>query len=566
MEKFSGAHALMRSLLAQGVDTIFGYPGGAIMPVYDALYDYRESLRHILVRHEQGATHAAEGYSKVAKKAGVVLVTSGPGATNLVTGIADAMMDSIPLVCITGQVAQKALGTDAFQETDVIGITIPITKWNYQIVSAAEIPLIIAKAFYVAQTGRPGPVVIDITKNAQVEVAEFETFKPSLSVAMPRRRLEPQTPSDHALQRASELIASSKRPLILAGHGVLISKAAEELKAFAEKSGIPVALTLHGLSCFPSRHPLCVGMLGMHGNYGPNLLTNSADLLIAVGMRFDDRVTGDLSTYATRARVIHIEIDPAEVGKNVPVEVALVTDAKAALQGLIPLVKRGSYDSWIGEFQKCSDQEISKVISTAIDPKEGLIKMSEVIHHLSEQSKGQAVIVADVGQHQMMAARYYRYALPDSWITSGGLGTMGFALPAALGACVGRPDRQVVAVIGDGCFQMTLQELGTIAQEKLPVKVVILNNHFLGMVRQWQELFFDNRYSFVHMESPDFVKLCDAYGIAAERISERSDLEGALERMLSYQGSFVLEVSVETEQNVFPMVPAGCGVSDIRLE
>lgn len=567
MARMTGAQALMEALLAQGVTTVFGYPGGAIMPAYDALFNYRDRLHHVLVRHEQGASHAAEGYARMTGRAGVVIATSGPGATNLVTGIADAMIDSVPIVCITGQVAKKALGTDAFQETDVIGITIPITKWNYQITTASEIPFILAKAFHVAESGRPGPVVIDITKNAQVESFDCDgifSFQPEQLVRT--RSLAPKLPDPDAIARASKLINEAKKPLILAGHGVLIAKAVAELKLFAERGGIPVALTLHGLSAFPTGHPLYVGMLGMHGNYGPNLLTNAADVIIAVGMRFDDRVTGDLATYASMARVVHIEIDPAEINKVIKAEVAINADAKVALDGLLPKIDEKRRDSWVAEFNKCHDEEVRKVIEHAINPGTGPLKMSEAVARLSEATKGEAVVVADVGQHQMMAARYYRYMLPDSWVTSGGLGTMGFALPAAIGVKMGAPDREVVVIVGDGGFQMTPQELGTIAQENLNIKVMILNNSFLGMVRQWQQLFFDNRYSFVNITNPDFVMLSTAYGIAAARVSERDDLASAIRTMLDHKGPYVLEVVVETEQNVFPMVPAGCGVADVRLE
>lgn len=552
----------MMSLIAEGVDTIFGYPGGAIMPAYDALYDYRQELRHVLVRHEQGAAHAAEGYARATGRPGVCLVTSGPGATNLVTGIADALMDSVPIVCITGQVNKKFLGTDAFQETDVIGVTIPITKWNYQVTCVEEIAPVIAKAFYIARSGRPGPVLIDITKNAQCDMVEFayERYHDLKSYSV-RFDVDQQK-----LRAAADLIDAARKPYMFVGHGVLISRAMDEVLQLAEKAGIPVGSTLHGLSAFPPQHELYTGMLGMHGNYGPNKLTNEADLIIAVGMRFDDRVTGDLSTYAKKAKVIHIEIDPSEIDKNVKTDVALVGDAKTMLQGLIPLVKENKHPLWLEEFRQCDLLEYEKVIKHGCHPEEGALKMSEVVRVLSDASRGEAVVVADVGQHQMMAARYYRYKKHDSYITSGGLGTMGFALPAACGAKIGAPHREIIAVIGDGGFQMTFQELGMIAQEKLPVKIVILNNNFLGMVRQWQELFFDNRYSFVHLQNPDFVKLADAFGIAAERVSERSGLHGAIDRMLKSEGPYLLDVTVEQEQNVFPMVPSGACISNVRLE
>ncbi|MCB0323805.1 MAG: biosynthetic-type acetolactate synthase large subunit [Bdellovibrionales bacterium] len=560
--KISGSEALWRALLNEGVDTVFGYPGGAIMPVYDALYDFQDSVRHILVRHEQGAAHAAQGYARVTGRAGVAMATSGPGATNLVTGIADALMDSVPLVCITGQVFANLLGTDAFQETDVIGVTIPITKWNYQVTKAEEIPEAIAKAFYIAQKGRPGPVLVDITKNAQVELFEYQPRKvDNLPNFFPRPALK-----ESAIAQAVEIINASKQPLILCGHGVLISGCEQELQQLAERADIPIACTLHGLSSIPSTFPQYVGMLGMHGNYGPNRLTNKADVIIAVGMRFDDRVTGKLSTYATEAKVIHIDIDAAELNKNVRALVGINADAKEALQAILPGVARAQRPAWFAQFAECHEKEYATVIEREILPSEGELKMAEVIHQLSELTAGEAIVVGDVGQHQMISARYYRFAKPHSWITSGGLGTMGFALPAAMGAKVAAPEREVIAVIGDGCFQMTIQELGTIAQENLGVKAVILNNNFLGMVRQWQELFFDRRYSFVEMKNPDFVAISKGFGITAERVSERSELTAALRRMLETDGPYVLEVMVEKEDNVFPMVPAGACVSDVRLE
>lgn len=558
----SGSYAVMEALVRQGVDTIFGYPGGAIMPIYDALYDYRDRVRHILVRHEQGATHAAEGYARMTGRAGVCFATSGPGATNLVTGIADAMLDSVPMVCITGQVPKHLLGTDAFQETDVIGVTMPVTKWNYQVTEPEEIPQIISKAFQIAEGGRPGPVVIDITKNAQIDSAEV-SFEP--------HRLRPhvwtQPVADtEALQRAAELIESAERPYLLVGHGVLIAKAEEKLREFVEHTGIPIASTLHGLSAFPTDHPLYVGMLGMHGNYGPNLLTNEADVIIALGMRFDDRVTGKVDNYARQAKIIHIDIDAAELSKNIGPDVAVLADAKQALVGLLPLLNKKSYPEWEKQFSDCRTEEEEKVMQAELYPTEGGLRMGEVIRVLSEATKGEAVVVADVGQHQMMTARYYGFKKANSWVTSGGLGTMGFALPAAFGAQVGAPDRTVLAIIGDGGFQMNIQELGTIAQEKLPVKIVVLNNNYLGMVRQWQELFFDNRYSFVELENPDFVAIAKGFGIEASRVAERTDLDGAVKELLSYEGPRLLEVMVEKEQNVFPMVPSGAGVGDIRLE
>jgi acetolactate synthase-1/2/3 large subunit len=562
VRELTGSQLLLELLLSAGVDTIFGYPGGAIMPVYDALYDYRDRLRHVLVRHEQGATHAAEGYARVRGKAGVCMATSGPGATNLVTGIADAMLDSVPMVCITGQVSKSFLGTDAFQETDIIGITIPITKWNTQVTSAEELLAAIPKAFAVAQSGRPGPVLIDITKNAQ-----FEKITVPVSKLNPAHTLECRQVVDlSALKQAADLINQAERPLMLVGHGVLISGAQSELATFVEKTGIPVASTLLGLSAFPTDHPLYAGMLGMHGNYGPNVLTNKADLLIAVGMRFDDRVTGKLSEYARTAKIIHIDIDRAELNKNVQVTAGLVADARQALRNLLPLVGPRNHDAWIEEFHKCHALEHEKVIAGDLASRDGRPRMSKVINDLSEVTDGNAIVVADVGQHQMATARYYRFKNPDSFLTSGGLGTMGYALPAAVGAAIGRRDKTVVAVIGDGGFQMTLQELGTIAQEQLPVKTIILNNNFLGMVRQWQQLFFDKRYSFVHLDNPNFIKLAEAYGIPAKQVSMCGDVRSAIEEMWSAPGPFLLEVLVEKEDNVFPMVPAGASVDDIRLE
>ena len=560
--KMSGAAAIMQSLLDEGVDTVFGYPGGAIMPAYDALFDFREKLRHVLVRHEQGAAHAAEGYARVTGRAGVCLVTSGPGATNLVTGIADAMLDSVPMVCITGQVHKDLLGTDAFQETDVIGVTMPITKWNYQVTEAAEIPYIISKAFFIAQNGRPGPVLVDITKNAQVSECDYEYKRVT---ELPNFNPEPKF-DDQSLAHAAEVINSAKKPYLLVGHGVLISKAQKELLALAEKAGIPMACTLHGLSAVPVTHPLYVGLLGMHGNYGPNVLTNEADVIIAVGMRFDDRVTGSLKNYATNAKIVHIDIDPAEIDKNLKTYAPLIANAKTALKALEPLIEKTSHDEWLAEFRRCMDAEEEKVIKHGLHPEAGELKMGEVVHVLSEISKGEAIVVADVGQHQMMAARYYKFRHPDSYITSGGLGTMGFALPAAMGAKIGSPNRQVIAVIGDGGFQMTFQELGTIAQEQLPVKIVILNNNFLGMVRQWQELFFEKRYSFVDLHNPNFVKLAEAFDIPAKKVAVREELEAGIRTMLDTKGPYLLEVVCEKEQNVFPMVPAGASVTDIRLE
>lgn len=560
----TGAEALMLSLVAEGVDTIFGYPGGAIMPTYDALYHYTDHLKHILVRHEQGAGHAAQGYARMTGRAGVALVTSGPGATNLITPITDALLDSTPMVCIVGQVYSRLLGTDAFQEADVIGISMPVTKWNYQVTRADEVAEVIAKAFYIAQTGRPGPVLIDFTRTAQMEKTSkpFSYKKCETLVSYRPRRV----PKPEQVQAAADLINRAKRPYLLAGHGILISKAEEELKEFVEKTGIPVATTLLGMSAIDVDHPNYVGWLGMHGNYGPNVLTNECDVLIAVGMRFDDRVTGDLTTYAKQAKVVHIEIDPAEIDKNVKANAPVIGDAKECLRALLPLVKAARHDEWRAEFDKYAAIEDEKITVPTLHHTGHEIKMGEVIHLLSEKTNGEAVTVTDVGQHQMIANRYYRFKKHNSIVTSGGAGTMGFALPAAFGAKVGAPDRMVIAIAGDGGIQMTIQELGTIAQSELPVKIIVLNNNFLGMVRQWQQLFFDKRYSFVELQNPDFVKIADGFGIKASKVERREDLSAALDAMLDFDGPYFLEVVCEKEENVFPMVPAGASVAAIRLE
>lgn len=559
----NGSHALMQTLVAEGVDTIFGYPGGAIMPVYDALYDFQEQVNHILVRHEQGAGHAAQGYARMQRRAGVCLVTSGPGATNLVTPIADAQIDSTPLVCIVGQVAKKLLGTDAFQEADIMGVTMPITKWNYQITSADEVPEIIAKAFYIAQSGRPGPVLIDITKSAQLELmTKPYVYKKCESIISYRPRM---IAKQEQVIAAADLINSAKRPYILAGHGVQIAKAEDELLALAEKTGIPVATTLLGQSTIPTNHPLYVGWLGMHGNYGPNVMTDQADVIIAIGMRFDDRVTGDASKYIKQAKVIHIEIDPSEIDKIIRADAPVVGNAKDVLEALIPLVHPNDHTIWRNEFRKYDIIENETITVPELTNTDGKIRMAEVIDMLSTKTKGEAVLVTDVGQHQMMASRYYQFRRPNSLVTSGGMGTMGFALPAAFGVQVGAPDRQVVAIIGDGCFQMTLQELGTIVQNKQPVKAIILNNNFLGMVRQWQQLFHERRYSFVELQNPDFITIARGFGMDGQTCSERTNLSDALDTMLAHDGPFLLEVIVEKEENVFPMVPSGASVSQIRL-
>lgn len=557
----SGAEAVIKCLLEEGVDLIYGYPGGAIMPIYDELYKYQDQLHHVLTRHEQGATHAAQGFARVTGKVGVAMATSGPGATNLVTGIADAQIDSTPMVCITGQVGKHLLGSDAFQETDIIGISTPVTKWNYQITSAAEIPEVIAKAFYIARSGRPGPVLVDITKNAQFEMFDFD-YKKCTSVRsyrpVPKIEIE-------KLKEAANIINNAKKPMIVFGQGVILGEAEAEFKAFIEKTGIPSAWTILGLSALPTEHDLNVGMVGMHGNYGPNKLTNECDVLLAIGMRFDDRVTGNLETYAKQAKVIHFEIDPAEVDKNVKTTVAVLGDVKETLAEILPMVISNSHTDWHNEFKAFDKIEYDKVIKNDLYPvKEGLT-MGEVLKEINNASKGDAVIVSDVGQHQMVACRYAKFNQSKSNVTSGGLGTMGFALPAAIGAKMGVPNREVVAIIGDGGYQMTIQELGTIFQTKVPVKIVVLNNDFLGMVRQWQQLFFDKRYASTEMVNPDFVTIAKGYHIKAQKVTKREDLAGAVQEMMASKDAYFLEVSVEKEGNVFPMIPTGASVSDIRL-
>jgi acetolactate synthase-1/2/3 large subunit len=560
--QISGAEAVVRCLLEEGADLIYGYPGGAIMPIYDELFKFQDQLHHVLTRHEQGATHAAQGFARTSGKVGVAMATSGPGATNLVTGIADAQIDSTPMVCITGQVASHLLGSDAFQETDIIGISTPVTKWNYQITKASEIPEIIAKAFYIARSGRPGPVLIDITKDAQ-----FETFEFSYEKCKGIRSYAPYPElSIEALEQAVTLIEQSKKPLVVWGQGVILGEAEEEFKAFLERSGIPAAWTILGLSALPTAHPSNRGMVGMHGNYAPNLLTNECDLLIAIGMRFDDRVTGDLNTYAKQAKIIHLELDPAEINKNVKVDVALLADCKVSLQELNKRIKKKSYPDWIARFDALDKIENEKVIQSDLFPtKEGLT-MGESIAMINKHSNNDAVIVTDVGQHQMVACRYAKFSRSKSNVTSGGLGTMGFALPAAIGAKMGAPQREVVAVIGDGGYQMTIQELGTIFQQQVAVKIVVLNNDFLGMVRQWQQLFFDQRYASTEMVNPDFVMLAQGYHIKARRVTKRSELDEAVAEMMASKEPYFLEVCVEKEDNVFPMIPTGASVSDIRLE
>ena len=559
----SGSVALLEALIAEGTEVIFGYPGGAIMPIYDALYDYKEKLNHILVRHEQGGIHAGQGFARTSGKVGVVFATSGPGATNLVTGLADAMIDSTPLVCITGQVFAHLLGTDAFQETDVINITTPVTKWNYQVTDATEIPEVLSKAFYIARSGRPGPVLIDITKNAQIQKFDYSGYTPCNHIRSYRPK--PLIRNEY-IEQAAALINQAKKPFVLWGQGVILGEAEKEFKAFVEKSGIPSAWTILGAGAIPTDHPLNVGMLGMHGNYGPNVLTNECDVMIAIGMRFDDRVTGRLDKYAKQAKIIHLDIDPSEIDKNVQTTVPVWGDCKETLPALTALIQQKTYPEWLQKFRDFEQKEIEAVINDELHPASGELTMGEVISHLNELTQGEAIIVTDVGQHQMVACRYAKLNKTRSNVTSGGLGTMGFALPAAIGAKFGAPERTVVAVIGDGGFQMTLQELGTIMQSNIDVKILILNNRFLGMVRQWQELFNQHRYSFVDIESPDFVALAAAYRIKGKSISERGEISSSLKEMLEHKGSFLLEVMVTKENNVFPMVPQGCSVSEIRLK
>ena len=559
--KITGAEAVIKSLIEENVDLIYGYPGGAIMPIYDSLYHYQEKVKHVLVRHEQGATHAAQGYARSSGKPGVVFATSGPGATNLITGIADAQIDSTPMVCITGQVASHLLGSDAFQETDIIGISTPITKWNYQITKADEIPSVIAKAFFIAKSGRPGPVLIDITKDAQFEELAF-SYKPCTHV----RSYKPENkPTEKSLNSAAELINKAKKPLIVFGQGVILGEAEKEFKHFVEKTGIPAAWTILGLSALPTAHPLNVGMVGMHGNYGPNVLTNECDLLIAMGMRFDDRVTGDLTRYAKQAKIIHFEIDPAEVNKNVFADVAVMGNIKSTLPLITEKVKSNSHENWLNIFKEHDEIEYQKVIQKDIYPTKEQLTMGEVIHAINEETNGDAIIVTDVGQHQMVACRYAKFTQSKSNITSGGLGTMGFALPAALGAKMGAPEREVVAIIGDGGYQMTIQELGTIFQTGAAVKIVVLNNNFLGMVRQWQQLFFDKRYASTELINPDFVTIAKGYYIDGEKINKREQLKNAVKKLIKSTKPCLLEVCVEKEDNVFPMIPTGESVSNIRL-
>ena len=562
-KNISGAEAVIRCLINENVDILFGYPGGAIMPVYDEFYKFQDDINHILTRHEQGAVHAAQGYARVSGKVGVCVATSGPGATNLVTGIADAQIDSTPLVCITGQVASSLLGSDAFQETDIIGIATPVTKWSYQITKASEISEIFSKAFFIAKSGRPGPVLIDITKDAQFEILDSFNYEKTQKIRS--YKPVPQYDNDSIIE-ASKLINNSKKPFVVFGQGVILGNAEEEFKSFIEKAGLPSAWTILGLSALPTNHHLNVGMVGMHGNYGPNVLTNECDLLIAIGMRFDDRVTGNLNTYAKQAKIIHFEIDPAEVNKNVKADVAVLGDVKNTLKEILPHINKNNHSNWRTKFDDFYKIEYSKVIHDEYEKPTDGITMAEVIKCINNNSDGKSILVTDVGQHQMVACRYTKFNTSKSNVTSGGLGTMGFALPAALGCKIGAPDREVIAVIGDGGFQMTIQELGTIFQTQAAVKIVILNNDFLGMVRQWQQLFFDKRYASTELVNPDFITISKGYRIESKRVEKRDELNQSVKEMLDYNGPYLLEVCVNKEENVFPMIPTGSSVSDIRLE
>ena len=558
----TGAEAVIQSLKAEGVKTIFGYPGGAIMPIYDALFDHLEEINHVLTRHEQGAIHAAQGYARTSGKTGVVFATSGPGATNLITGLADALIDSTPLVCITGQVASHLLGTDAFQETDVMGISMPVTKWNCQVTKAADIAPALAKAFYIASSGRPGPVLVDITKDAQFEKLDFSYEK---CTAVRSFQPKPKLNADQ-LQAASNLLNEAKKPLMIVGQGIMLSNAEDELLVFAEKTGVPVASTLLGLGAFPANHPQFVGMVGMHGNYAPNVKSNECDVLLAVGMRFDDRVTGDVSRYAKQAKVVHIDIDAAEINKIIKADAPVLADAKEALAFLTDWVEKQNHQSWLDEFHQAKENELQVLSKNRNNDFADQIRMDLVIDLLSQKTNGNAVVVTDVGQHQMMAAQFYQYNQTKSNVTSGGLGTMGFALPAAIGAKMANPGKQVIAIIGDGGFQMTLQELGTIMQNNIGVKIIILNNEYLGMVRQWQQMFFEKRYSFTNIQSPDFVALAASYNIKGVKVEKQEDLSNALDQLLNTENAFLLEVKVAKEDNVFPMVPTGASVAEIRLQ
>lgn len=559
MKTITGGHAIVESCISEGVDTIFGYPGGAVIPLYDALYDYQRKIRHVLTRHEQGAAHAAEGYARASGRIGVCIATSGPGATNLVTGIADALADSVPMVCITGQVPSALLGTQAFQEVPVIDIVRPITKWCTQVTKAEDIPEAMARAFAIAQSGRPGPVLVDITKDAQMGMCDFEYTKHApeecASAGEMRRKIK----------QAAKLLNEARRPFVLVGNGIHISNAHEELRAFAEMGGFPVAATLHGLSAIPNEHPLFMGMLGMHGSYAANKMTNEADVILAIGMRFDDRVTGKVARYAPNAKIIHIDISAEQINKIIKVELGICADAKTALQELLPHIMHGDHSNWINRFAQHHDEEHRTIRKNEMYPSAGTVTMAEMVHLVSEYTKGKAIVVSDVGQHQMIAARYYNHTSPRSFISSGGLGTMGFSLPASIGAKIGAPQREVVLIAGDGSFQMTIQELGTIAQEELPIKMIVLDNGHLGMVRQWQELFHHKRYSQVEIANPDFVTVAQGYGIRGEAVSERHDLSDAIERLFAAKGPALLTVKVRQHTNVFPMIPAGAAVDEVML-
>lgn len=557
-----GSYALMESLLHENVDVIFGYPGGQIIPAFDALYDYKDRIRHILVRHEQGATHAAEGYADISGKPGVVLITSGPGATNAITGIADAMMDSRPMVVIAGQVSTSLLGTDAFQETDLVGVTQPITKWSYQIRSAQDVPWAVARAFYIAKSGRPGPVVLDFTINAQNEMMEYEPC----TCDFIRSYVPVPDPDEEAVAAAAEMINNAEKPLVLVGHGVTIARAEKELLDMIEKAGLPAAWTMMGESAMPTDHPLNMGMLGMHGNIAPNRKTNECDVLIAVGMRFDNRITGDLNHYAKQAKIIHFEIDPAEINKNVKSDVAVAGDVKVTLPMVTGLLKQRGHKEWIDSFKPSAEEEFRTVIEADLHPDESRdITMPEVVRKVSDATGGEAVLVTDVGQNQMAAIRYFRFKRPRSVVTSGGSGTMGFGIPAAIGAKIAAPDRTVCLFCGDGGFQMTEQELGVIMQEQAGVKIIILNNSYLGMVRQWQELFYNKRYSYTPMINPDFEMIAKAYGIQSRTVNVRDELDAAVADMLKDDKPYVLVVNTEEDGMVYPMVPAGGKVTDILI-
>ena len=560
--KITGAEALMRALEDEGVKTLFGYPGGAIMPVYDALYDHKDTLNHILVRHEQGAVHAAQGYARVSGKVGCALVTSGPGATNTVTGIADAMIDSTPVVIICGQVGTSLLGTDAFQEVDVVGVTSPISKWSYQIRKAEDVAWAVSRAFFIAGSGRPGPVILDFAKNAQTDLTEYKPVKVDfIRSYQPKLKLD-----ENVISQAADMINMSVKPLVLAGQGIELGNAQKELKAFIEKAQLPTACTLLGLSALPSDHPLNVGMLGMHGNLGPNVMTNQCDLLIAIGMRFDDRVTGNLNTYAKQAKIIHFDIDPSEIDKNVKVNLAVLGDCKETLAAVTEKLEATTHQSWLDGFKPYAEKEYNKVIKKAISPNDGPLLMAEVVRKVSEATQNEAVLVTDVGQNQMFSCRYFKYTKPRSVVTSGGCGTMGFGLPAAIGATFGAPERTVCMFCGDGGLQMTIQELGTIMEQNSPVKIILLDNKYLGNVRQWQAMFFNHRYSFTPMINPDFVKISEAYGIPAKLVVDRKDLDSAINEMLSTDGPYLLQCAVLEEDNVLPMTPPGANVDEMLLE